>query len=128
MNSKKMTFDDIIRAKLQKENDRLTVKPVRIPSVGKDLIFRRPKDEEIFDFIDNISENQKTTNMKVQFQRIIYLCCDDLQNTELHKELGVTDPFDTVEAFMDANDIMTVGDEVCSMNSMYKNFGDEVKN
>lgn len=128
MNSKKMTFDDIVRAKLQKENDKLTVKPIKIPSIGKDLVFRRPKDDEIFDFIDSISESQKTSNIKSEFQKIIYLCCDDLQNTELHKQLGVTDPFDTVEAFMDANDIMTVGDEVCSMNSLYKNYENEVKN
>ena len=81
MNSKKMTFDDIVRAKLQKENDKLTVKSIKIPSIGKELVFRRPKDDAIFDFIDSISESQKTSNMKSEFQKIIYLCCDDLHTS-----------------------------------------------
>ncbi len=126
---KKMTFDDIIKAKIQKENDKLTVKSIEVPSVGKELLFRRPKDEMVFDFIDNLhGGEEKTEDLINEYAKIIYQCCDTLQDPELHKELEIDDPFDTAKAFMDANDIIVVGDEVASMNSLYSNFEEKVKN
>ena len=128
MNDKKMTFDDIIRAKKQKENDKLTVKSVMIPSVGKELVFRRPKDEQMLEFLDAIQKDSSNVTMIDEYAKILYLSCDTLQNPELHKELDVVDPFDTIKAFMDANDILRAGDEVCRMNSLYKGLENEVKN
>ena len=123
-----MTFDDIIKAKRQRENDKLTVKPVVIPSVGKELIFRRPKDEQMLEFMDTIQKDSSNTVMIDEYAKILYLSCDELQNPDLHKELDVVDPFDTIKAFMDANDILRVGDAVCNMNSLYKGLENEVKN
>ena len=128
MNDKRMTFDDIIKAKRQRENDKLTVKPVVIPSVGKELIFRRPKDEQMLEFMDAIQKDSSNTAMIDEYAKILYLSCDELQNPDLHKELDVVDPFDTIKAFMDANDILRVGDAVCNMNSLYKGLENEVKN
>ena len=54
MNKKKitrMTLDDIVKAKLQKDTDKLTVKEIEIPSIGKALMFRRPTRAEICEFI-----------------------------------------------------------------------------
>lgn len=126
--SNKMTFDDIVKAKRQRENDKLMVKPVVIPSAGKELVFRRPKDEQMLEFIEAIQKDSATSAMVDEYAKILYLSCDDLQNTELHKELGVKDPFDTVKVFMDTNDILRVGDTVCGMNSLYKDLETEVKN
>lgn len=128
MSDKRMTFDDIIKAKRQRENDKLTVKPVVIPSVGKELIFRRPKDEQMLEFMDTIQKDSSNTVMIDEYAKILYLSCDELQNPDLHKELDVVDPFDTIKAFMDANDILRVGDAVCNMNSLYKGLENEVKN
>ena len=47
----RMTLDDIIKAKLQKDQDKLTVQDMEIPSVGKALRFRRPTRSEICDLI-----------------------------------------------------------------------------
>ena len=37
--------------------------------------------------------------------QVIYDCCPALQDPELHKALGVTDPYDTVWALMDVRDV-----------------------
>ena len=128
MSDKKMTFDDIIKAKRQRENDKLMINPVVIPSVGKELVFRRPKDEQMLDFLEAIEKVSSISERVEEYAKILYLNCEDLQNTELHKELDVKDPFDTVKAFMDANDILRVGDAVCNMNSLYRDLDKEVKN
>ena len=36
-------------------------------------------------------------------------CCDDLQDPELHKVLGVVDPYDTVPRLMDVAEIDQLG-------------------
>lgn len=122
------TFEDIIRAKNQRDKDKLVVKEIEIPSLKKKLRFRRPGDDMIFQIFDEISEETKTEDIAREYRKVLYLTCDTLQDPELHKELGVKDPFDTVAVFMDGNDILTVGDAVCNMNSMYKNVEEKIKN
>lgn len=124
----RMTLDDIVKAKLKRENDKLTVKEIEIPSIGKSLIFSRPKDEYIFKLIDQIKEDSSTASLVKKYSEVLYMCCEELQDAELHKELEISDPMSVVPSFLDANDIIGVGDQVCSMNSLYENFDDEVKN
>ena len=64
MNKKKitrMTLDDIVKAKLQKDTDKLTVKEIEIPSIGKALMFRRPTRAEICEFMDGITKTKQQT-------------------------------------------------------------------
>ena len=40
---------------------------------------------------------------------LIYDCCPDLQDPELHKALGVTDPYDTVWTLMQPYEVDQLG-------------------
>lgn len=124
----RLTLEDITRAKLQRDKDKLTVKEIEVPSLGKALLFKRPTDEMILDYIEAAGEDASPRNMVRHYEEIIYMCCEMLQNPELHEELEVVDPIDTVKAFMDANDVLMVGDELCDMNSLYHGYSEEVKN
>lgn len=125
----RMTLDDIIKAKLQKDQDKLTVQDMEIPSVGKALRFRRPTRSEICDLIDRISESEgQTEEMLEIFEGLIYACCDDLHSQDLFDQLELENPEEIVQAIMDEGDILVVGDEVASMNPLYHQFEEDEKN
>lgn len=125
----RMTLDDIVKAKLQKEQDRLTIKEIEIPSIGKALTFRRPTRAEICEFMDRITQTeQQTEEMLEAFQGLIYACCDGLHSQELFEQIGIDDPEEVVPAIMDDVDILTVGDEVAGLNPLYKHYAEEEKN
>lgn len=49
---------------------------------------------------------------------VIYDSCPALQDTELHKALGVTDPYDAVRCLMDICDIDIRGGELLQWNGI----------
>ena len=92
----RLTLEDNTRAKLQRDKDKLTMKEIEVPSLGKALLFKRPTDEMILDYIEAAGEDASPRNMVRHYEEIIYMCCEMLQNPELHEELEVVDPIDTV--------------------------------
>lgn len=127
-NLKRLTLEDIIFAKEKREKDKLQVKEIEIPSLGGTLLFKRPSDEMVFDMIDSLNDNKDMKNIVDEMAKIIYACCDQLHEKELYEEFDVGDPVDIVFEVMDSGDIIDVGDKVCSMNSLYQNAGETVKN
>lgn len=127
-NLKRLTLEDIISAKEKRDRDKLKVEEIEIPSLEGTLVFKRPSDELIFDMIDALSDNRDTRNVVDEMAKIIYACCDQLHEKELYEEFDVGDPVDIVFEVMDSGDIIDVGDKVCSMNSLYQNAGETVKN
>lgn len=133
---KRLTLDQILAAKEQKEKDRLQVKEIEIPSMGGTLLFKRPSDEVIFEFVDAIKDDDSMANTCAQYGHVIYVCCDELKDPKLHDAVGISDPDspysgdpeEIVEAVMEASDIAIVGDAVCSMNRLYRDAESEVKN
>ena len=127
--AKRMTLDDIVKAKMKRDQDKLTVKEIKVPSIGMSLLFRRPTRNEICDFMDNIyGSDQTTEDMIGLFEQLIYTCCEDLHKQELLEELGIENPDDVVQSIMDEADILTVGDEVASLNPLYDTYANEEKN
>ena len=122
------TLDDLIAAKLQKDKDKMQVKEIEIPSLGKTLLFKAPNDKQIIDFMNQSYGKNDFSLVYEAYKKIIYLSCDELQNQELINACEVNVLFDVIEKIMDGNDIMVVGDEICSMNRMYGNLENEIKN
>lgn len=114
-NAKKATFKDLIAKKLKKEEDAFKVKDIYVSSMDATLTFKKPKDDLILDVIDDIGEGQDTRKMIGAFKKLIYMCCDMLQDTELHNQLDAVDPFDTVEKLFDLADIMEIGEQLMDM-------------
>lgn len=114
-NAKKATFKDLIAKKLKKEENQFKTKDIYVSSMNATLTFKKPKDDTILDIMDEIGDGQDVRKMVEAFKKLIYQCCDMLQDTELHKELEVIDPFDTVEKIFDLGDIMEIGEQLMDL-------------
>lgn len=123
----KATFQDLIAKKLQRENDKLKIKEVTVPSMGKALLFKKPSDDVLLNAIDDIGDGKDTRKIVEAYKKLIYLTCDALQNPELHKELEVVDPLDTVSALFDIGDIMQIGSSLAGFFGI-GGIDEEVKN
>ena len=125
----RLTLDQLIAARDQKERDKLRVEEIEIPSIGGTLLFKRPSDELILEMVNRLKDSGEDTKRYYdELANIIYECCDDLKSQELYDRLEVGNPIDVVYEIMDLNDIAVVGDKVCSMNSIFDGVEDQIKN
>lgn len=124
----RLTLEQLIAAKEQREKDRLMVKEIDIPALGGSLLFKRPSDELIFDLVESVQKDDSLANSCDQYATVLHACCDQLRDPELREALDVSNPVDVVYAILDAGDIVSVGDQVCQMNSLYQTAEESVKN
>ena len=124
----RLTLEQLIAARDRREKDMLRVEEIEIPSLGGTLLFKRPSDEIIFDMINVVKNDEDTKTIVDEMAKIIYKCCDQLHDQQLYEELDVGDPVDVVYAIMGSGDILDVGDKVCSMNSLFENVEEQIKN
>lgn len=92
-----MTLDDLLNraaAKEQAKNDTLEIK---LPGSEDALTFKRISDEKVLAIVDQIAAADKDAVMTGAMHatdHMIYLTCEMLQNPELHKQLGLAEPWD----------------------------------
>lgn len=123
----KATFQDLITRKMQRDHDKLQVKEVKVNSLSKSLMFKKPSDEALLNVIEEIGDGSNTRNIVEAYKKLIYLTCDLLQSSELQNELNVVDPFDTVTAVFTIPDIMQIGAELVDFAG-FGDVGERVKN
>lgn len=109
---KKATFKDLIAKKIKKEENKYKIKEIYVTSMGSILTFKKPNEDLMLDTIDDIGDGKNTRNIYAAFKKLIYMCCDMLQDTELHKELEVIDPLDVVNLIFEFEDIMEIGEQL----------------
>ena len=114
----KALFADLVARKLQREQDKLAVKEIMVPSMGKTLTFKRPDDASTIALIDEIGDGGDTGKIVEAYRKIIYFTCEALQDPELHKAMEITDPLDAVQALFDVADIMRIGAELSDFMGM----------
>lgn len=121
--AKKATFKDLIAKKLQKEADQFKMKEVYVTSMDATLTFVKPKDDLILDAMDEIGDGKDTRSIVSAYKKLIYHCCNMLQDVELHKELEVKDPYDTVDKIFDLADVLNIGEQLMD----FIDFGSKVE-
>lgn len=94
----------------QKEKDRLAVKVFSVG--GVDMQFHKPKQDDQLAYVEALREIKNVRDSVAVSVSLIYDCCPDLQDPELHKTLGVVDPYDTVRKLMDIGEIDDLGAEL----------------
>lgn len=124
----RLTLEQLIAAKDRREKDMLRVEEIEIPSLGGTLLFKRPSDDIIFDMINALKDDEDTKTIVDEMAKVIYTCCEQLHDKTLYEEFDVADPVDVVFCIMDSGDILSVGDRVCSMNSLFENVEENIKN
>ncbi len=125
---KRLTLEQLIAARDKKEAVMTRVEEFEIPSLDGTLAFKCPSDPMLFDMINALAEDQSMERITDEMAKVIYGCCDQLHDQELYEALEVGDPVNVVFEIMGAGDIIQVGDKVCSMNPLYSEIEDQVKN
>ena len=120
---RKATFKDLIAKKIKKEEEQFKTKYIFISSMDAALTFHKPTDDQVLDVIDEIGEGKDSKKMVSAYRKLIYLCCNMLQDPDLHKEIDVVDPFDTVNKLFDLADVMEIGEQLMDMTGI----GDKVE-
>lgn len=107
-----MDFDELVAKKLQRDKDKNQVLEINLPNSEKALKMIRPKESEIFNIVDEITDATKAVESMRAMDKLIYICCPVLQDTNLQKEIGVVDPYDTVAAIFDITERQYIGDKL----------------
>ena len=94
----------------QKAKDRLEIKVFSVG--GVDMQFHKPKQAEQLEYYGTLAEADGAEALIPLCAQLIYDCCDDLHDPELHKAIGVTDPYDTVPKLLDVAEIDRLGGEL----------------
>ena len=120
---KRLTVDDLIARAGEKEKQRNTTKEIDIG--GGVLEFRRPSDDMILE----LTEAQKKGDIDMELlirkmAELLYNCCDEFHDGRFHEIMDTGDPVEAVYLTMDAAEIITVGEKVCSMNALYEEAGE----
>jgi hypothetical protein len=122
--SDRLTFDQLMARKLQREQDKVQFKEIAIPSGGK-LLFEKPSEDDVFACIDMIGNGDIFANVIAAYDRLIYNCCPELKNKELHGDTVII-PTDIVKALFDVPDRVQIGNELVEMSGM-SNIGEQIK-
>ncbi|HEY5582926.1 MAG TPA: hypothetical protein VIK78_00320 [Ruminiclostridium sp.] len=120
---KKATFKDLIAKKLKKEQDQFKTKDIYVSSMDATLTFKKPSDDVMLDIMEEIGDGTDTRKTISAFRKLIYLCCDTLQDPELHTQIEVADPLDTIEKLFDLVDTEEIGEQLVN----FIKFGDKIK-
>lgn len=94
----------------QKAKDRLEVRCFSVG--GVQMQFAKPKQAAQLEYYGALSEASGAEALIPLCAQLIYDCCDDLHDPELHKAIGVTDPYDTVPKLLDVREIDQLGGEL----------------
>lgn len=125
--AQRATFQDLINKHMEKEKKAQKLIKIYVPSMDREMIFKTPDDDLVLEIMDDITDTDDLKGAVKAYSKLIYLTCDLLQNPELHKELDIVDPFDTVKVIFDIDEIMTIGDQLVSHINLIPR-DEEIKN
>lgn len=87
--SRRITFDELVVRREQREADRLKVGMLTIPGTGVGLEARMPTQKAVLDLYGELGGAQTALEALRCGNHALYVCCPQLQDRALQKELGV---------------------------------------
>lgn len=114
----KITFEQLVARSIQREHDKMKVAEIEVPSIGGTILLKKIPENKLLDIID---EGQKGDSLSENFaaeRKLIYMCCPILQDTKLHQELGVVEPYDVVEKIFDLQETELIAKEAMKLNGV----------
>lgn len=102
----KKLLDALAARAEQRTKDRKNAKQFEV--AGEMLTFVQPSVEAKLSYAEAMLSESAADTVRA-CASLIYDCCPDLQDPELHKALGVTDPYDTVWTLMQPYEVDQLG-------------------
>lgn len=112
--AQRVTFEQLIARAAQREQDKMRVKMIYVPSLDATMLFKKIADDTVMDIMEDAEGNGRKAIVGA-YKKLIYLCCQDLQNPELHRELGVVNPYDVIDTLFGLKDIMAIGEDLMEL-------------
>jgi len=125
---KKATLNDFLAKKLKKEENANKTLDIKVTSMDRVLVVKKPTDEEILDYLDDIGEDKSARVAIEQTMKLFYRKCPELQNTELHESLEIKDPYDVINVLFDMEDKNEIMEQFATLLGKIKEVDKEIKN
>ncbi len=117
--NKKITFEQLIRRREQREEEKSKVIEIYVESMDGTLLFNKLSEDEILNIYDE-TDTKNTSSLIESARKIIYLSCPLLQDKKLLGELGVVDPFDVPKILFDLKETEYIGSKLFEFNGLSK--------
>lgn len=112
----KKLLDALAARAEQRAQARCEVKPFEIG--GQMIECKKLTPTQQLEYYGAIAEAGGAADMIEACTSLIYDSCPALQDTELHKTLGITDPYDAVRCLMSVREIDTLGGQLMQWNGL----------
>ncbi|NDO45827.1 hypothetical protein [Clostridium sp. MD294] len=120
----KITFEQLIQRSIQREQDKMKVAEIEVPSIGGTLLLKTIPENKLLDIIEEGQKGNSLSENIAAERKLIYYCCPILQDTKLHQELGIAEPFDVVEKLFDLQETDFIAKEAMKLNGV-ESFAEE---
>ena len=107
----KVSLEQLIRKKLEKDGKRDVTKEIYVKSLGGNITVKNPSDTQKIEFADK-TKTGSYVDMMEAYGRLIYDCCPMLHSKELQESIGVNYPYDTVKVIFDMEEITEIGPKI----------------
>lgn len=124
----KATLNDFLAKKLKKEQDQNKTLDIKITSMDKVLTVKKPTDEEILDYIDDIGDERSARVAINETMKLFYRKCPQLQDQELQSALEIKAPYDIIDALFDMDDKNEIMEQFAVLLGKSKDVDEEIKN
>ena len=112
----KKLLDALAARAEQRAQARTETKPFEIG--GQMIVCKKLSGAQQLEYYGALAEAGGAADMIGVCTSLIYDSCPALQDTELHKTLNVTDPYDAVRRLMDVPEIDTLGGQLLRWNGL----------
>lgn len=113
MSGKRVTFEQLVARRAQREADKLKVGAVAVPGCGECLEMRMPPKAAVLELYGEFYAANDAKDMLLCCAHALYACCPQLQDRALHEELGVeAEPMRVIDALFSVPEQDTMGGEV----------------
>lgn len=88
---KRISFDELLAKKEQREADKLRIGEIPIPGSDTALAAKMPEQKTVLDLFGEFLTASNPAEVLACGKHALYSCCPQLQDRELQAELGVSD-------------------------------------
>lgn len=126
---KKATLQDFLARKAKKDKDKNATIDVYVGSMERTITLKKPSDERLYEYADSLGNSPELKIVIRSNKELIYDCCLELHNQELHEALGVKDPYDVMNELFEISDIKEIMNQFNKFIGMKnRNVQEKIKN
>lgn len=125
--AKKATIQDFLAQKAKKEENKNATIDIYVTSMDRTITLKKPSEDRLYEYANALGNAPDLKVVIAANRELIYDCCPELQNPELHEGLGLKDPYDIMKELFEITDIKEIMNQFNKFIGN-KNIQEEIKN